>query len=101
MLCVRDVILPLAKLAGTGHRWHRTPRTQDTEDRCRQGRYRDQIQTKWTEKERRLAGLPEALLYILHITSADAFPATVVQEEDIIAIDAGDLVAVLVHSIPI
>ena len=27
MLCVRDVILPLAELAETGHRWHRTPRT--------------------------------------------------------------------------
>ena len=40
------------------------------------------------------------LLYILHIAAADAFPATVVQEEDIVAIDAGDLVAVLVHGVP-
>ena len=73
---------------------------RDTANRCRQGRYRDQIPTKWTEKERRFAGFPEALLYILHITSPDAFPATVVQEEDIVAIDAGDLVAVLVHVVP-
>jgi len=27
---------------------------RDTANRCRQGRYRDQIPTKWTEKERRL-----------------------------------------------
>ena len=47
-----------------------------------------------------LAGLPEALLYVRHITSADAFPGTVVEEEDIVAIDAGDLVAVLVHGVP-
>ena len=49
MLCVRNVILPLAKLAGTEHRWHGTARKvirqqrcriQNTEDRCRQGRYR-------------------------------------------------------------
>ena len=110
MLCVRDVILPLAKLAGTGHRWHGTPRTvirqqrcriQDTANRCRQGRYRDQIPTKWTEKERRLAGLPEALLYVRHITAPDAFPCTVVEEHDIVAINTVNLVAACVHSIPI
>ena len=41
------------------------------------------------------------LLYILHITAADAFPCAVVEEEDIVAINAGDLVAVLVHGVPI
>ena len=41
------------------------------------------------------------LLYILHITAADAFPRAVVKEEDIVAINAGDLVAVLVHGVPI
>ncbi len=40
-------------------------------------------------------------LYICHITAADAFPCAVVEEEDIVAIDAGDLVAVLVHGVPI
>ena len=52
-------------------------------------------------EERRLAGLPEALLYVRHITSPDAFPCAVVEEEDIVAIDAGNLVAVLVHGVPI
>ena len=47
-----------------------------------------------------MAGLPEESLYILHIAAADAFPATVVEEEDIVAIDAGDLVAVLAHGVP-
>ncbi len=42
----------------------------------------------------------EESLYILHIVAADAFPCAVVEEEDIVAIDAGNLVAVLVHGIP-
>jgi hypothetical protein len=29
-------------------------------------------------------------LYVRHITSPDAFPCAVVEEEDIVAIDAGD-----------
>ncbi len=43
----------------------------------------------------------EESLYVCHITAADAFPGAVVEEEDIVAIDAGDLVAVLVHGVPI
>ena len=42
----------------------------------------------------------EESLYIRHITAADAFPCAVVEEEDIVAIDPGDLVAVLVHGVP-
>ena len=40
-------------------------------------------------------------LYVRYVTSANAFPCAVVEEEDIVAIDAGDLVAVLVHGVPI
>ena len=42
----------------------------------------------------------EESLYIRHITAADAFPCAVVEEEDIVAIDAGDLVTILVHGVP-
>ncbi len=42
----------------------------------------------------------EESLYILHIVAAGAFPCAVVEEEDIVAIDARDLVAVLVHGVP-
>ena len=45
-------------------------------------------------------GLSHILLYILHITATEAFPCAAVEEEDIVAIDAGYLVAVLVHGIP-
>ena len=50
---------------------------------------------------RGFAGLPEALLYVRHITSPDAFPCTVVEKDNIIAINTVNLVAACVHSIPI
>ena len=59
--------------------------------------YANKIVQKWKKS----AFFADKSLYILHITAADAFPCAVVEEEDIVAIDAGDLVAVLVHGVPI
>ena len=39
-------------------------------------------------------------LYIAHIIPLNTFPATVIQEEYLVAPNAGDLVAVLVHGVP-
>ena len=58
--------------------------------------YANKIVQKWKKS----AIFADKSLYICHITAADAFPFAVVEEEDIVAIDAGDLVAVLVHGIP-
>ena len=55
---------------------------------------------KIVQKCKKAAIFAEESLYILHVTAADAFPCAVVEEEDIVAIDAGDLVAVLIHGIP-
>ena len=58
--------------------------------------YAREIVQKWKKS----AIFAEESLYILHIAAADAFPCAIVEEEDIVAIDTGDLVAVLVHGIP-
>lgn len=58
------------------------------------------MQIKSFKNGRNLRFFAEGSLYIRHITAADAFPGAVVEEEDIVAIDAGDLVAVLVHGVP-
>ena len=58
--------------------------------------YANKIVQKW----KKTAIFADKSLYILHIVAADAFPGAVVEEEDIVAIDAGDFVAVLVHCVP-
>ena len=45
-------------------------------------------------------GIAMGLFYVGHIVAADAFPSAVVEECDIVAIDAGNLVAVRVASVP-
>ena len=45
-------------------------------------------------------GIAVGLFYIGHITAADAFPSAVVEEGDVVAIDAAKLVAVRVASVP-
>ena len=55
---------------------------------------------KIVQKLKKTAIFADKSLYVRYITAADAFPATIVQEEDIVAIDAGDFVAVLVHGVP-
>ena len=41
------------------------------------------------------------LVNIAHITAADAFPSAVIEKRDGIAVNAVDLVAVTIHSIPV
>ena len=45
-------------------------------------------------------GIAMGLFYVGHIVAADAFPSAVVEEGDVVAIDAGNLVAVRVASVP-
>ena len=64
MLCVRDVILPLAKLAGTGHRRHGTLRTDvgraDVGIKSRRNGRRSSgvCQTPATAKKKKPDGIP-------------------------------------------
>ena len=41
------------------------------------------------------------LIDITHITSADAFPSTIVQQRDVIAVNAVNLIPVAIHGIPV
>ena len=45
-------------------------------------------------------GIAVGLFYVGHIVAADAFPSAVVEEGDVVAIDAGNLVAVRVAGVP-
>ena len=45
-------------------------------------------------------GFAVGLFYVGHIVAADAFPSAVVEEGDVVAIDATKLVAVRVASVP-
>ena len=44
-------------------------------------------------------GIAMGLFYVGHIVAADAFPSAVVEEGDVVAIDAGNLVAVRVAGV--
>ena len=40
-------------------------------------------------------------LNILHVVATDAFPASVVEQDDFVAVHAVDLVAVAIHGVPV